>query len=112
MSNILLTLLGTLIGVVITSFVFNQVLKQKNELIADYKKGIDIHNKRELRLIFITKSTKDYIKQQQNILKKKPILTNSINPEELCIAGKYIAFKDIEHIINQLEKNSESLLKD
>ena len=112
MSNILFIFLGAIIGVLVTYFVFSQVLKLKNDLIDSYKKGIDIHNKRELRLIFITQSTKDYVKQQQNILKQKPIPADTKDPEELCIAARYMAFKDIENIINHLEKNSESLTKD
>ena len=112
MSNLIFLLIGLLFGAVITCLVISPELKLKDEIIKDYQKAINIHNKRELRLLFITQSTKDYVKDQQIILRKKPIPIDTKIEDDFLIAGRYMAFKDIEKTIKQLEKNSEDLLKD
>ena len=110
MSNIICIFVGIILGAILCYLVFNLELSDKDDLIEDYKKGIKEHNYRELRLIFITQSTKDYVKQQLNILKEHE--TDLKTTEDKTIAAvRYIAFKDIEKTINQLEKNSEDLIK-
>lgn len=110
MSNIICIFVGVILGAILCYLVFNLELSDKDDLIEDYKKGIKEHNYRELRLIFITQSTKDYVKQQLNILKEheKDLTTAD---DKIMAATRYIAFKDIEKTINQLEKNSEDLVK-
>ncbi len=105
MSSFVCIVVGIIIGAIICYVAFHNSLKLKNEIIEDYKKGINIHNKRELRLIFINTSIKDYVKQQLEMIKKQ---TDTNNKEEASLAAaRYIAFKDIEKTINHLEKNSE-----
>lgn len=110
MSSIICLLLGLILGSGLCYLAFNQVLTSKDDIIDDYKKGIEIHNQRELKLIYINQSTKDYVKQQQDILKTVPIKVKEITDEASLQAGKYMALKDIEKTIIQLEKNSESLV--
>lgn len=107
MSNIICLVFGVLVGAIIVYIAYHDTLKSKDALIDDYKKGIDIHNKRELRLIFINQSTKDYVRRQLNILKKHTITTNA---DEIMTVTRYMAFKDIESKINHFEKNSEDLI--
>lgn len=73
MSSIICLLLGLILGSGLCYLAFNQVLTAKDDIIEDYKKGIELHNQRELKLIYINQSTKDYVKQQQDILKTVPI---------------------------------------
>lgn len=101
----LIFILGLIIGILVTYCLIAPDSEAKDILIEDYKKGIDIHNKREIRLIFINQSTKDYVRQQLDILKKKTEFKNE--SEETIAAIRYIAFKDIERVINHLEKNSQ-----
>lgn len=101
----MLFILGLIIGILATYCLIAPDSEAKDILIEDYKKGIDIHNKREIRLIFINQSTKDYVRQQLDILKKKTEFKNE--SEETIAAIRYIAFKDIERTINHLEKNSQ-----
>lgn len=101
----LIFILGLIIGILVTYCLIAPDSEAKDILIEDYKKGIDIHNKREIRLIFINQSTKDYVRQQLDILKKKTEFKNE--SEETIAAIRYIAFKDIEKTINHLEKNSQ-----
>lgn len=110
MSSIICLLLGLILGSGLCYLAFNQVLTAKDDIIEDYKKGIEIHNQRELKLIYINQSTKDYVKQQQDILKTVPIKVKEIPDETSLQAGRYMALKDIEKTIIQLEKNSESLV--
>lgn len=110
MSSIICLLLGLILGSGLCYLAFNQVLTAKDDIIEDYKKGIELHNQRELKLIYINQSTKDYVKQQQDILKTVPIKVKEIADEASLQAGRYIALKDIEKTIIQLEKNSESLV--
>lgn len=110
MSSIICLLLGLILGSGLCYLAFNQVLTSKDDIIDDYKKGIEIHNQRELKLIYINQSTKDYVKQQQDILKTVPIKVKKITDEASLQAGRYMALKDIEKTIIQLEKNSESLV--
>lgn len=110
MSSIICLLLGLILGSGLCYLAFNQVLTAKDDIIEDYKKGIELHNQRELKLIYINQSTKDYVKQQQDILKTVPIKVKGITDEASLQAGRYIALKDIEKTIIQLEKNSESLV--
>lgn len=110
MSSIICLLLGLILGSGLCYLAFNQVLTSKDDIIDDYKKGIEIHNQRELKLIYINQSTKDYVKQQQDILKTVPIEVKEITDEASLQAGRYMALKDIEKTIIQLEKNSESLV--
>ena len=79
-------------------------------MIDDYKEGIEIHNKRELRLIFINQSTKDYVKQQQNIIKSNYGKNEKPTTDDTIAAGYYSALKDVEKTITQLEKNAEELI--
>lgn len=109
MSSIICLLLGLILGSGLCYLAFNQVLTSKDDIIEDYKKGIEIHNQRELKLIYINQSTKDYVKQQE-ILKTVPIKVKEITDETSLQAGRYMALKDIEKTIIQLEKNSESLI--
>lgn len=88
MSSIICLLLGLILGSGLCYLAFNQVLTAKDDIIEDYKKGIELHNQRELKLIYINQSTKEASLQ----------------------AGRYMALKDIEKTIIQLEKNSESLV--
>lgn len=108
---LLLITFGIVIGLSISYLIYNELLVYKNLVIDDYKKGIKIHNYRELRLIFISQSTKDYVKQQQDILKKSKC-SNICTNEDYIKVGKYWAYKDIEAAIKQFEKNSEDLIKD
>lgn len=110
MSSIICLLLGLILGSGLCYLAFNQVLTSKDDIIDDYKKGIEIHNQRELKLIYINQSTKDYVKQQQDILKTVPINVKEVTDEASLQAGRYMALKDIEKTIIQLEKNSESLV--
>lgn len=110
MSSIICLLLGLILGSGLCYLAFNQVLTSKDDIIDDYKKGIEIHNQRELKLIYINQSTKDYVKQQQDILKTVPIKVKEITDETSLQTGRYMALKDIEKTIIQLEKNSESLV--
>lgn len=110
MSSIICLLLGLILGSGLCYLAFNQVLTSKDDIIEDYKKGIEIHNQRELKLIYINQSTKDYVKQQQDILKTVPIKVKKVTDEASLQAGRYMALKDIEKTIIQLEKNSESLV--
>lgn len=106
MSSIICLLLGLILGSGLCYLAFNQVLTAKDDIIEDYKKGIELHNQRELKLIYI----KDYVKQQQDILKTVPIKVKEITDEASLQAGRYMTLKDIEKTIIQLEKNSESLV--
>lgn len=110
MSSIICLLLGLILGSGLCYLAFNQVLTAKDDIIEDYKKGIELHNQRELKLIYINQSTKDYVKQQQDILKTVPIKVKEIADEASLQAGRYMTLKDIEKTIIQLEKNSESLV--
>lgn len=110
MSSIICLLLGLILGSGLCYLAFNQVLTVKDDIIEDYKKGIELHNQRELKLIYINQSTKDYVKQQQDILKTVPIKVKEIADEASLQAGRYMTLKDIEKTIIQLEKNSESLV--
>ena len=110
MSSIICLLLGLILGSGLCYLAFNQVLTAKDDIIEDYKKGIELHNQRELKLIYINQSTKDYVKQQQDILKTVPIKVKEVIEEASLQAGRYMALKDIEKTIIQLEKNSESLV--
>lgn len=53
MSSIICLLLGLILGSGLCYLAFNQVLTSKDDIIDDYKKGIEIHNQRELKLIYI-----------------------------------------------------------
>ena len=110
MSSIICLLLGLILGSGLCYLAFNQVLTAKDDIIEDYKKGIELHNQRELKLIYINQSTKDYVKQQQDILKTVPIKVKEITDEASLQSGRYMTLKDIEKTIIQLEKNSESLI--
>lgn len=110
MSSIICLLLGLILGSGLCYLAFNQVLTAKDDIIEDYKKGIELHNQRELKLIYINQSTKDYVKQQQDILKTVPIKVKEITDEASLQTGRYMTLKDIEKTIIQLEKNSESLV--
>lgn len=110
MSSIICLLLGLILGSGLCYLAFNQVLTAKDDIIEDYKKGIELHNQRELKLIYINQSTKDYVKQQQDILKTVPIKVKEVTEEASLQVGRYMALKDIEKTIIQLEKNSESLV--
>lgn len=107
MSSIICLLLGLILGSGLCYLAFNQVLTAKDDIIEDYKKGIELHNQ---RVIYINQSTKDYVKQQQDILKTVPIKVKEITDEASLQAGRYMTLKDIEKTIIQLEKNSESLV--
>jgi hypothetical protein len=110
MSNIICLVFGVLIGAIIVYIAYHDTLKSKDTLIDDYKKGIEIHNKRELRLIFINQSTKDYVKKQQNIIKSNYGKNEKPTTDDTIAAGYYSALKDVEKTITQLEKNSEDLI--
>lgn len=110
MNNIICLLFGIIIGAIITYIAYHSSLKNKDTLIDDYRKGIDIHNKRELRLIFINQSTKDYVKQQQNIIKSNYGKNEKPTTDDTIAAGYYSALKDVERKITQLEKNAEELI--
>lgn len=111
MSSIICLLLGLILGSGLCYLAFNQVLTAKDDIIEDYKKGIELHNQRELKLIYINQSTKDYVKQQLDITRKKHQSEAEPNKmDDYIAAGYYTALKDIERTITQLEKNSESLV--
>ena len=107
---LLLIMFGVIIGMSIMFFIYNSLLVYKNQVIEDYKKGIDIHNKRELRLIYINQSTKDYVKEQQKILRNKT--SDDLTKENYLMAGKYWGFKDTEAAIHLFEKKADELVKD
>lgn len=104
MSNLLFLTIGLFLGAVIMYIITRSLLLDNKDIINDYKKGIDIHNKRELRLIFINHSIKEYVNQELKILKKEYKDKN----EEYLAAIRYVAFKDIERKINDLEKDSDT----
>ena len=110
MSNIICLIFGVLIGAIIVYVAYHDTLKSKDTLIDDYKEGIEIHNKRELRLIFINQSTKDYVKKQQNIIKSNYGKNEKPTTDDTIAAGYYSALKDVEKTITQLEKNAEELI--
>lgn len=110
MSSIICLLLGLILGSGLCYLAFNQVLTAKDDIIEDYKKGIELHNQRELKLIYINQSTKDYVKQQ-DILKTVPIKVKEITDEASLQAGRYMTLKDIEKTIIQLEKELRKLSK-
>lgn len=111
MSNIICLIFGILIGSVIVYISYHDVLKSKDDLIDDYKKGINAHNYREVRLVFINQSTKDYVRQQLDITRKKHQSEAEPNKiDDYIAAGYYTALKDVEKTITQLEKNSEGLI--
>lgn len=104
---LLLIIFGIVIGMSIMFFVYNVLLVSKDKLVNDYKKGIDLHNKRELRLIFINQSIKNYVKQQQNMIKVSATLQDTDN----LGTGKYMAYKDIESAIKEFEQHADRLLE-
>lgn len=110
MSNIICLVFGVLIGSIIVYIAYHDTLKSKDTLIDDYKEGIEIHNNRELRLIFINQSTKDYVKKQQNIIKSNYGKNEKPTTDDTIAAGYYSALKDVEKTITQLEKNAEELI--
>ena len=110
MSNISCLIFGGIIGAIIVYVAYHDTLKSKDTLIDDYKEGIEIHNKRELRLIFINQSTKDYVKKQQNIIKSNYGKNEKPTTDDTIAAGYYSALKDVEKTITQLEKNAEELI--
>ena len=110
MSSVICFLLGLLLGIGLCNVVFYKILIFKNNVIEDYKTGIQIHNQRELKLIYINQSTKNYVRQQLNILKSDTIKVKEIIDYASLQAGIYIALKEIEKTIFQLEKNSENLV--
>lgn len=110
MSNIICLIFGVIIGAIIVYIAYHDTLKSKDTLIDDYKEGIEIHNKRELRLIFINQSTKDYVKKQQNIIKSNYGKNEKPTTDDTIAAGYYSALKDVEKTITQLEKNAEELI--
>lgn len=115
MNNIICLLLGLLTGAIICYIAYHRVLEIKNKTIEDLKIGLKKHNYREIQLLFINRSIKDYVKQQQNILKSNnyiPVKIKTITDEESVLVGRYLAFKDIEKAITQLEKNLETLTKE
>lgn len=111
MSSIICLIVGMLLGAIITYIAYHDILKSKDTLIEDYKKGIDIHNKRELRLIYITQSIKDYVKRQQNIIKSTYGKNEKPTTDDTIAAGYYTAFKDIEKTITQFEKSADEITK-
>lgn len=112
MSSIICLLLGLILGSGLCYLAFNQVLTSKDDIIEDYKKGINEHNYREVRLVFMNQSIKDYVKQQLDITRKKHQSEAEPNKIDDYIAvGYYTALKDVEKTITQLEKNSEDLIK-
>ena len=90
---------------------FNDVIKEKDDIIDDLHKAVDIHNKRELRLIFINQSTKDYVKEQKTILREhyKDAKVGSATNEEIVAAGNYAAYAAIENKIRLLEEEADRL---
>lgn len=105
----LLFLIGFYLGALSLYLIMYNYYKAKDKTIEDYKTLIKIHNNRELKLIFINQSIKDYVKNQQHILKSVPIEIKKITDEDSIQVGRYMAFKDIEKAIIQLEKNSKNL---
>ena len=106
MSNIICLVFGILFGSIITYIAYHDTLKSKDTLIEDY----NAHNYREVRLIFINQSIKDYVKQQQNIIKSNYGKNEKPTTDDTIAAGYYSALKDVEKTITQLEKNSEGLI--
>ena len=107
---LLLIMFGIIIGISIMFFIYNLLLIYSNKLFEDYKKGIDIHIKRELRLIYINQSIKDYVKDQQKMLRNKT--SDDLIKENYLMAGKYWGFKDTEAAIHLFEKKANELVKD
>ena len=111
MSNIICLLLGIIFGSIITYIAYHDVLKSKDDLIDDYRKGIKIHNNRELRLVFVNQSIKDYVKQKIKSTREKYSQEKEANKtDDYIAAGYYTALKDVEKTITQLEKNAEELI--
>lgn len=102
---------GIIIGSLLMYIGFNDVIKEKDDIIDDLHKAVDIHNKRELRLIFINQSTKDYVKQQKNILRDnyKDVKLKSATNEEIVAAGHYAAYAAVENKIRLLEEEADRL---
>lgn len=111
MSSIICLIAGMLLGAIITYIAYHDTLKSKDTLIEDYKTGIDIHNKRELRLIYINQSTKDYVKRQQNIIKSNYGKNEKTTTDDIIATGYYTAFKDMEKTITQFEKSADEVTK-
>lgn len=109
MSNIICLVFGLILGAIITYVAYHDSLKSKDILIDDYKKGINAHNKRELRLIFINQSIKDYVRNQQNIIKSNYGKSQNPTTDDTIAAGYYSALKDVEKTITQLEKNADEI---
>ena len=108
MNNITCLLFGIILGIIITYITYHDLLKNKDTLIDDYKKSINIHNKRELRLVFIIQSTKDYVRKQLNMTKKYSQEEMSSKIDNYLVVGYYTALKNVENNITQLEKNSKN----
>lgn len=104
--SIIYLAIGFLLGFIVCSLSAVDLINSKNETIDDLKKSVELHNQRELRLVYINQSIKRYVKQKQTILKSVPIMVSKVTDEDSVQAGKYMALKDLEKTINQLEKEN------
>lgn len=111
MSSIICLIVGLIVGALTIFIGYNAVIQDKDDIIDDLYKGIDIHNKRELRLIFINQSIKDYVKEQKTILREhyKDAKVGSATNEEIVAAGNYAAYAAIENKIKLLETEADKL---
>lgn len=104
-SNIMFLILGWSLGFLVTILIYEDTLLKKEK---NYKK----HLYSEIRLDFILFTIKDYVKNQLNNTKTKHIIGKMVvkgNP--ILLYGYYIAFKDMEKVIKELEDNSAKLIK-
>lgn len=111
MSSLICLIVGLLVGSLTMFIGYNAAIQDKDNIIDDLYKGIDIHNKRELRLIFINQSIKDYVKEQKTILREhyKDAKVDSATNEEIVAAGNYAAYAAIENKIRLLEDEADKL---
>ena len=111
MSSFIFLIIGLVFGSLTMFIGYNAALKDKDDIIDDLYKGIDIHNKREVRLIFINQSIKEYVKDMQKITKDKygNATVKDATQEEVLAAGYYTAFKDVEIKIKDLEEEADRL---
>lgn len=113
MSSVICFIVGLLIGTIAIYIIYQNILEDRDDLIDDLREAVKIHNKRELRLVYINQSTKDYVKEQINRLKKEhgAVKVEDAEEKDFMYAANYIAWKDIQQKIDQLEKDADNLIE-
>lgn len=102
---------GLTIGTIIFYFIGSSIIDKRDDYIDDLREAVKIHNKRELMLIFINQSIKDYVKEQIKMIKTEhgDVKIKDAGNEDFMYAANYIAWKDIEKKIKQFEEDAYRL---